>query len=224
MNYDRKNAEQLTESLLANLNSPQAGVLMNDLLAEFHRGYPLDNLRRLLVDSNPDVVTVGTWIASELGEKGSPLFGDISHLIGHPEKKVRFSAIDCVLAWGKPSNKAEVASVIKLLNDPDPGVRWKVMDFLSRATRELLEGASSFIELTEPDSVNVHGLLWLIGLHASDPMDVKHFLQSQDPLLRKYGVVAARRMSKNNREPLLYATSLSDPDVKNFASSSITLL
>jgi len=197
---------------------------MNDLLEEFGRGYPLDNLRPLLLHNNSRVATTGAWIASELGAKGSVLLEDVSPLIGHPEKGVRFWAIDCVLLWAGPSDQAELASVIELLNDPEPGVRWKAMDFLSRATREQLEAALSSLEAREPNSMNVRGLRWLIGSHASDLQDVKTALQSQDGVLRKYGVVAARRMSKDNREPLLYAASLSDPDVKNFADSSITLL
>lgn len=40
-NYNRERAEELTERLVADPASSLAGVLMNDLLAEFHRGYPL---------------------------------------------------------------------------------------------------------------------------------------------------------------------------------------
>jgi hypothetical protein len=195
--------------------------LANDLLREYHRGYPVENLRPLLFSDDQDVVTTGVSIASELGAKGSPLLGDISRLIGHPQKRVRFDAIDCLLVWAGPSNKTELASAISLLDDPEAGVRWKVMDFLSRATLEQLEAALSSLEVSEPNSVNVRGLRWLIGSHASDPQDVKTVLQSQDEALRKYGVVAARRMSKSSREPLLYAASLNDPDVKRFAESSM---
>jgi hypothetical protein len=224
VNYDKDRAEKLTERILANPNSPQAGVLINDLLAEYYRGYPLDNLRALLSNDSQRVVAIGAWIASELGAKGSPLLGDIARLIGHPEKGVRFSAIDCLLVWAGRSNNEELASVIRLISDPEPGVRWKAMDFLSRATREQLEAALSSLEASEPNSANVRGLRWLIESRASDPEEVKTVLQSPEGVLRRYGVAAARRMSKNNIEPLLYAASLSDPDVKNFAESQVGLL
>jgi len=223
-NYDKDRAETLTERILEHSNAPQIGVLANDLLREYHRGYPVESLRPLLFSDDQDVVAAGVFIASELGAKGSPLLDEVSRLIGYPKKSVRFDAIDCLLLWAGPSNKTELASVISLLGDPEPGVRWKVMDFLSRASREQLAAALSFLEVTEPNSVNVGGLRWLIGSQASDSQNVKTALQSKEGVLRKYGVVAARRMSNSNKEPLLYAASLDDPDVKNFADSSITLL
>jgi hypothetical protein len=224
MNYNKERAEQLTQRLLETPHSPQSGVLMNDLLTEFHRGYPLDNLRPLLLSQNQDVASSGAWIASELGEKGKPLFDVISVLLKHPERRVRFSVIDCVLLWAGPSNKAELASVIRLMDDQEPSVRWKAMDFLARSEQEQLQAALSHMESTEPTSTNIQGLRWLLGPGASHSEEVMSALQGQDRLMRKYGVVAARRMAKNNREPLLYAASLDDPDVKDFADSSITLL
>jgi len=140
VNYDKDRAEKFTERILANPNSSQLGVIANDLLREYHRGYPVENLRSLLANRDECIVITGAWIASELGAKGTPLLADISRLIGHPQKKVRFSVIDCLLVWAGPSNQAELASVIGLLSDPEAGVRWKVMDFLSRATPEQLVG------------------------------------------------------------------------------------
>jgi hypothetical protein len=128
------------------------------------------------------------------------------------------------LVWAEPSNKAELASVVKLVDDPESGVRWKAMDFLARAAREQLEAALSYLEVMEPKSPHVRGLQWLLGTDASNPHEITTILQNQDKLLRKYGVVAARQISKEDREPLLYAASLDDPDVKGFADSSITLL
>src|SRR5882672_288042 len=89
-NYNQERAEELTERLAADPRSSLAGVLMNDLLAEFHRGYPLENLRFLLQNDNTELVKVGAWIASELGEKGKPLLNDVSPLLQHPKSRVRF--------------------------------------------------------------------------------------------------------------------------------------
>jgi hypothetical protein len=224
MNYDKDRAEKFTERILANPNSSQVGVIASNLLREYHRGYPVENLRSLLANHEESIVITGAWIASELGAKGTPLLADISRLIGHPQKKVRFSVIDCLLVWARPSNQTELASVIGLLSDPEAGVRWKVMDFLSRATPEQLAAAHSFFEVTEPNSGNARGLAWLIGVRATDPQEIRIALQSPEEEFRKYAVVAARRMGRVNPELLRYASSLNDPDVKNFADSSIALL
>jgi len=223
MGYNKERAKELMDRLTTDPRSPLAGVWMNDLLAEFHRGYPLENLRFLLHNDNTELVKVGAWIASELGEKGKPLLNDVSPLLQHPESKVRFSAINCILLWADPSTGAELASVVRLIEDPESRVRWKVMDFLSRATREQLAAALSYLEATNPQSKNILGLrLLLTG--ADRPEEATAALHDQDGLMRKYGVVLARRVAEINKDPLLYAASIDDPDVKDFADTSISLL
>jgi len=196
---------------------------MNDLLTEFHRGYPLENLLFLLRNDNPELVKIGAWIASELGEKGKLLLDDVSPLLQHPESKVRFSAINSLLLWADPSKGAELASVVNLIEDPEPRVRWKVMDFLSRATTEQLSAALSYLEVTNPLSKNIRGLRLLLA-GVDNPKEATAALHDQDGLMRKYGVVLARRVAEINRDPLLYAASMDDPDVKDFADTSISLL
>lgn len=223
MKSDKGRAEKFLMQILMRPDSHN-GALMNDLLTEFHRGYPLENLRPLLHAENQEVVTIGTWIASELGERGRPLLQDVSPLLRHPAKKVRFSAIDCILLWATPSNDRELASVISLLDDPEPGVRWKVMDFLFRATTEQLQSALDYFELAIPKSPHIRKLQWLLDPESIEPKKVITALQSQDALMRRYAVAAAARISSINRDPLLCASSNSDADVKNFADSAISLL
>jgi hypothetical protein len=223
-NYNKQRAEELTERLVADPRSSLAGAWMNDLLAEFHRGYPLESLRPLLLNDNTEVAKAGAWIASELGEMGKPLLNDVSPLLQHPDSKVRFSAIDCILLWADPSKGPELASVVNLIEDPESRVRWKVMDFLSRATREQLAAALSYFEATNPRSKNIRGLRLLLGSGAENPKEATAALHDQDDVMRKYGVVLARRVAEINRDPLLYAASIDDLDVKDFADTSISLL
>src|SRR5215471_421079 len=81
VNYNKDRAEELTKRLLDNPRSQEADVLITDLLTEFHRGYPLENLRPLFFYEDEDVVVAGAWIASELGRKGKPLLSEISALL-----------------------------------------------------------------------------------------------------------------------------------------------
>jgi hypothetical protein len=222
--YNKQRAEELADRLVADPRSSLAGVWMNDLLAEFHRGYPLENLRPLLLNDNTEIAKAGAWIASELGEKGEPLLNDVSPLLQHPDSRVRFSVIDCILLWADPSKGPELASVANLIGDPESRVRWKVMEFLSRATREQLAAALSYLETTNPQSKNIRGLRLLLGSGAQNPKDATAALNDQDVVMRKYGAVLARRTAGINKEALLYAASIDDVDVKDFADSSISLL
>jgi hypothetical protein len=80
------------------------------------------------------------------------------------------------------------------------------------------------LQASEPDSARVRGLNWLLGPESVIAEIVNKMLQNQDTVLRKYGAVAARRLSKIDKGPLLYAFSVADPDVKNFAEAAIKLL
>jgi hypothetical protein len=197
---------------------------MNDLLAEFHRGYPLENLHLFLQDKNTELVKIGAWIASELGEKGKSLLNEVALLLFHPESSIRFSAIDCLLLWADPSNGAELASVVKLIDDSELRVRWKVMDFLSRATREQLSAALTYLEAANAQSRNIRGLHLLLAPKANSSREAMAALRDQDAAMRKYGVVLARRIAEIDKYPLSYAASIDDLDVKDFADTSISLL
>jgi hypothetical protein len=197
-------------------NSSEVGDLTNELLREFQRGYSLENLRPLLHSENERLLNTGIWIASELGEKGKPLLSDVSPLLSHPARRVRYFAIDCILLWAGPSNGRELALAVTLMEDNDSAVRWKAIDFLSRASREQLRAALSHLEVTEPKSTSVAGLAWLLGPSGTNPKQVVSALQSPNDLLRKYGAVAAARMFKENREPFTYAQSIDDPEIRRF--------
>jgi hypothetical protein len=224
LRFNSERAEALVRRLRRAPRSPLAGVLMNDLLSEFHRGYPVQHLRPLLLSEDAELVQIGAWIASELGLKGKPLFGDIFSLLRYPESKVRFSVIDCLLLWADPSKKLELASLIELIEDPEPRVRWKVMDFLSRATTAQLSAAASYLEAANPESKNLLGLRLLLNKNANNAEEVNLLIRGQDGILRKYGVVLAGRIAAMDKAPLVLAALSVDPDVKDFAESSIALL
>lgn len=224
MRFSRDRAYKLLQRLTENPTSPRAGVLANDLLGEFHRGCPLEYLRPMLRSGNDEVVTLGVWIASELGEKGKPLLGDVFVLLKHPAKKVRFSAIDCILVWASPSESSALVSVVGLLEDPEAGVRWKAMDFVSRASREQLESALAYLVAINPKSSHVLGLRWLLGPQSHIPAEVMRITDGEDPVLRKYGAIAAARISQESTQALFHASGVPDPDVRDFAQASISLL
>jgi hypothetical protein len=211
-------AEQIIKQIMDDPNDSNNGVLANELLGEFHRGYSLENLRPLLLSQNDNIAEIGIWVASELGQKAKPLLGDVVTLLKHPATIVRFFAIDCVLSSATESNKLELASVIPLLDDVADAVRWKTMDFLSRASREQLQGALDYLGTTEPESRYIHGLQWLLSEGGSNPKEVISFIQGRDAIRRKYGAVAAARTSQHDRKSLVFAASMEDPDIKQFAS------
>jgi hypothetical protein len=205
-------------------DSLRVGVLQNRLLREYQRGYPLENLLPLLHSNDERSVYTGMFVASELGMKGKPLLNDVFPHLKDPDKWVKGMTLDCILMWAEPSNRVELGSGVAVLDDAEPANRWSAMNYLARLPREKLQVALSYWEATDPKSAHAGGLRWLLGSDASSPERVIAALQDKDRLRRMYGVVAAARVSKLNKEPLLYASRVEDRDVKGFADHWISLL
>jgi len=213
----------LVKTIMNSPDDPNIGILANELLTAFKRGYPVEELRQLLLSRNDEVAKIGAWIASELGKKGERFLGDAVALLRHPVKNVRFFAVDCILCWAGPSNGRELASVIPLMDDSESSVRWKVMDFLSLASFEQLEAVLSYLYAMEANSEHVSGLQWLLGPKGSSPEEVSSAMRSQNALLRKYGIVSAVRLPERTRDLLSSASSDDDPAVNQFVADMIKL-
>lgn len=216
-------AQEIIDQITNNPHNANVGVLGNELLREFHRGYSIEYLRPLLLSNNDNVVEIGIWVASELGQKAKPLLDDVVTLLKHPAKAVRFFATDSVLSCATELNKSELASVIPLLDDAEAAVRWKTMSFLTQASREQLQGALDYLNIVKPESEYIYGLKWLLSEDIDNSKEVISFIKSANALLRKYGTVAAARTFQINSEPLFYAVSISDPDIKQFATDILNL-
>ena len=89
--------------------------------------YPVDRLGLLLGSENDWAVETGVWIASELGVDAAPLLDDLRVLLQHPSAAVRFYAADSIYGSAGDDRGDVIAEAIKLIDDPDRGVRWKVM-------------------------------------------------------------------------------------------------
>jgi len=107
---------------------------------------------------------------------------------------------------------------VQLLDDPEAGIRWKVLDLLSRLSRQQIEAAHLCSQRSELNPVHQDGLRWLLSSDSEIPSNIKMALQSTDNLFRKYGVVAAARLRERDREPLHFASTIDDSDVQNFAT------
>jgi hypothetical protein len=216
-------AERLIETLLENPEFADDGILANDLLREFHRGFSIAALRPLLSSRNEKVLRVAAFVASELGNNASPLLSLIVKLLHYPNRFIRADAICSVLTCAGGNNQREIAMVISLLHDPDWPIRWKTMEFLSLASSEQLKAGLWHFEGYKSDSEHIHGLSWLTSENGRNPDEIASWLASNDAIHRKYGAVAAARIAPITNSLLLLATSNGDKDVKQFAESMLTM-
>lgn len=217
-----------TDSLVDNIQRASSAADCDEqkikLLGEFQQGRSLGDLTPLLLSANENAVEVAVWIASELGAIGKPLLPDVVPLLGHPQRAVRFFALDCILEWTSSANGAAIVRAVLLAEDRDAAVRWKALRFLSSASGEQLVAAQAQLMSTGIHARHASALSWLLGDDAQNPEKVLTQLRDPDSLFRKYGVVAAARMSRSNRQPLADASTSSDADVQQFAIDTLSLV
>ncbi len=202
--------DELVRRLLAGEDYDIAG----DLLSAFYHGFPVSNLRLLLRSVDDNAVKSGVWIASELGEKAAPLIEDLSRLLNHPLVYVRFFALDTILLCASGAHSVEIARSVALVLDPDSGVQWKAMRFVSRATEEQLSAGLNSLDNPLKDRVR-----WLLSV--DQPDEIVAALNSADDLVRVFGVVAAARSCDQDSTPLAFAASSSDSVISSFAEEEL---
>jgi HEAT repeat protein len=207
--------DQLLEHLLTGGNDSAA----NELLDAFHSGYPIERLRLLLQSDGETALKAGAWIASELGEKVAPLVSDLSRLLNHPSRYVRFFTLDAILGCTMNEHGEVVARAVMLILDPDEAVRWKALHFLANATNNQLT-----IAVPHLDSQTVAAqLIWLLGSGGTqtDVQEIITRLNDPDPLTRMFAAAAAARLGPHNLAPLEHATACTDSEVSSFANEEL---
>ena len=209
-------AKHLIERITSAPTHDRVGVLANELLREFHLGYPLADLETLLKNNDQDVVATAAWITSELGERCRPLLVDVLPLLAHPMPRIRFLALDC-LFWALPKDGCYIARAIGLLDDPETSIRRKVLNVLFHFSRQQLEAAYHCVGEHGLNASMSGGLSWLLSGDALDPVEVNRALASPDPLFRRFGAAAAARIHKVHKEPLISASQGDDLDISLFA-------
>jgi HEAT repeat protein len=114
------------EVLQASEDREHAGTRLNEIVDQFRRGRPIDEIMVLLDSDNVELVSIGAWI---LGELPLELYGDPSvisrlrQLTAHVEPMVRFHALGAVYPALDPGDPETGALIQRLLHDPNDGVR-----------------------------------------------------------------------------------------------------
>jgi hypothetical protein len=198
------NPENLLASILDKPDDPNTANRANDLLGEMFRGFPVENLKYLLLDTREIVVTTGIWMTTELGYRCVPLLDDALPLLWSKSKQIRFWALE-TLVWAPPDRDAEISRGLELLSDEESSVRWKATDFAIRATDAQLLSALQSFERRHIQSSFISGLRLLLD-QSSNAFDATiSSLKSSDPLTARFGLISAVRRRESRPELLQLA-------------------
>jgi hypothetical protein len=220
----KSRGDELIERLLraGALDPEEEGQAANDLLSEVFRGYPAQNLGRLIHSDNRRAVEVGAFVVSELGAKAEQVIDEVDYLLGHPSRNARFDAIDAALLAASSDHGPTLAKAVMLVGDPDEVVRRKALRFLANATQEQLLAAVPHLE----DGNQVSLVTWLAskGREPAQKTDVLNRLNDADKQTRMFAAAAAARQAAADRRGIEHAAAVHDPDVRSFAERILSEL
>jgi hypothetical protein len=208
--------DQLLHTLLDVGTECNRDNLANDLLRALFQGYPVENLRGVLLSKDPQVVKYGVWIASELGARSRPLLPDIVPLLTHESRWVRYFAIDCVVTAAEEGEP--IVKAARLLTDDDTAVRARATEMLAQLSREQLTSAAEYLALS--GSSHSEFSQGFFALLSSDRADGRALLDSESAVLKKFGLAAAVR-GGGDRASLEAARLLEDRDIRELATEAL---
>ena len=215
--------DELIEMLLAGEDFPgEEGRAANDLLLEVLRGYPAQNLGRLIHSDNIEAVKSGAFVVSELGARAAQVLDEVDFLLSHPVRNARYDALDAALVGASPEHGAILAKAIMLVNDPDYAVRKKSIKFLTNSTRDQL--AAAIPSLAHHHVAELVAWLAAVGNDAVHLPDILSRLHDTDKTTRMFAAAAAARVAATDRRGIEQVAESSDPEIRSFAENVISML
>ena len=213
------------ETMIAQVLNPDYensdGRLSNDLLDEFHRGYPIENLKLLI---NSDLLSArGTaaFIATELGLKVTPLLKEIASLLDMPTPRARYDAMETLWKCSTHRDGWAMGAVLHCLEDPWPGVRSGAIDAVRLADRKALLAGFKYLKTECPETVySLFGNAFL-RVERGKMEVLESLMKHEDPIARRFAVgLATRPRLVVDETRLQIALKSSDREISEFAASA----
>ena len=127
--------------------------LIWDVYGQFYDGFPIANLRPLITSPSEEVLRRGAFLANELGWKVRALTQEIAALLDCSNSGIRFYAIGALTACTTPEDGEVLGKLLQHLEDPDSGVRWRMVEFVRLAGSKQFSAAIKNAALQRPDSI-----------------------------------------------------------------------
>jgi hypothetical protein len=210
--------EELIERLRAepeNFNDAGTGYA---LLQEYFGGFPVKTLSPLLKDHDPQIRRAAIWIASELGRDAESLLEDAVPLVYDDDRYIQYHALEVVTVCASGASAGEFVHVFRSLEAGDEVVRRHAMRLASTATTSQIEASLRVLEPSGSSNV-IHSRV-LPRLLPNEPQDagqIMAMIEDEEPLVRRYGAILARRVYDESPDLLHGAARAEDVEIRNFA-------
>lgn len=164
----------------------------NEIADFFRQGETLLTLAPMLTHSNPEILSAGSWIASEVVDSchGREIYDELSQLLHHPDPAVRFWPISCVAQLSTFSDTASMHKLVLLIADENVGVRKQALRYLCNIPDSTLAGI---------ENTPIRSIMRLLSSSASK-VDILTEAQSKDDLQRRSAIAGTIRNFRTDSE------------------------
>jgi len=210
-------AEQLIRDLLADPEGFDAKGRGYDLLQAYFAGLPLETLRPLLRSQVPLVRRAAAFVASELGSQACSLLDDVIPLLASGNRHLQYHAME-VLAVCSEGERAEAfVQVVRELESDDDVLRALAMRLVSNADLSQLEAARRRLNPSDPrQRKHEQALVTLMAAGRVEPAVVAAMIGDVQPLVRRYGAIAAKRLFRELPHLFTMVGASDDADLQRF--------
>lgn len=211
---------ELIRRLLANPVGFNDEGCAYELLQAYFTGLPLETLGDLLRHPDPLVLRAAVFVASELGADARPLLRDVLPLLDSGDRYLRYHAMEIAALCCEGIDAGHFAKVVLQMESDDGVLRALAMRLVLNAHPSQLQAAWRALSGREPHEM---GLGTIATGEAAEPGAVVDLIRSADPLARRYGAIAAKRLCRKFPE-LAEAVGLSeDQEILRFSREATWL-
>jgi len=195
------------------------------LLQEYFKGLSLETLRPLFSHIDVFVRRVAIWITSELGINGDYLIDDAIALLKDDDIGIKHDALEVIAVCSVGEHVEKFVNIVMFFENENETLCNLAMLLVSNATHFQLEGCVRFFgNKTSYNEFHCYGLTKLLEIHdgltnlremdavkqaeffCNSDEQIKSMLCSCEPLLRRYGIVIAKKkfvLCNNSIIPIL---------------------
>ena len=176
--------------------------------------------RAALKDEDGTVRSTAAWALGEQGMAAEAALPELVDALSDSDGTVRYWAIEAIEGIDGCRSPTTIRSLVALLEDPHPRVRWKASGALSRLTTDKLHEALLWLQRNPHHPIS-HMMEVLFYPILPNPVQRLWNAMRETPPVRRAAVLALKHIGSSARSLLLAALGDPDADVRASALRAI---
>lgn len=192
------------------------------LLQEYFDGLSKETLRDLLCCEDKSIRQTALWIISELGEDAKALLEEVAAQMNDDDPLICYYASEIVACIAADKYMDDFMRVFGFFEHSNAKIRTLSMFIISRLSDSRIQEAYSYsVNNKILSSSHEKGLVSLMNVNTLTATGITAMIDSDDFIIRKYGVIAASRVYEKYPEIMKKSVNSEDSDVRDFSKDEV---